>query len=224
MIELEKHYLGVKSEKPLNYFSGIIKEGWPLEKTKRYFFKPQSAETKLLERTKNKEFYGSTSVVQFLFHVEKYNTNILSRHNKISIKKNAFNLKSQIPKIQKSVNSGNFFVGCILKQVKGGFTVDLGGLLCFMPYSLSDGSRFIPYNPRVNTTQLFQSYGLSLVITSEEDLFLNLIVSRKNNVKLLKGLLKRCLKKDLTSIKYKNLPNKKFTGGKRIKTQLSVKR
>ena len=220
MIELEKQYLDLKSEKPLNYFSGIVKKGWPLEKSRRYFSKLESAETKLLERTKNKEFYGSASVVKFLFHVEKYNTNILSRHSKK--KKNSFNLKGQIPKIQKSVNCGNFFIGCVLKQVKGGFTVDLGGLLCFMPYSLSDGSRFLPYNPRINTTQLFQSYGLSLVMTSEEEFFLNLIVSRKNNIKLLKGFLKRFLEKELTSIRYKKLVNQKPIRSRRIKTQLSI--
>lgn len=222
MIELEKQYLDLKLDKSLNYFSGIVKKGWPLEKNKRYFFKPGSIDTKLLERTKNNEFYGSASVVKFLFHVEKYNTNLLSRHSKVSKKKNTFNLKSQIPKIQKSVNYGNFFIGCVLKQVKGGFTVDLGGLLCFMPYSLSDGSRFLPYNPRVNTTQLFQSYGLSLVMTSEEEFFLNLIVSRKNNVKLLKGLLKRYLEKELTSIRYKKLVNQKPIRVRKIKTQLNV--
>jgi len=77
MIELEKQYLDLKSDKPLNYFLGIVKKGWPLEKNKRYFFKPESIDTKLLERTKNNEFYGSASVVKFLFHVEKYNINIL---------------------------------------------------------------------------------------------------------------------------------------------------
>ena len=222
MIELEKQYLDFKSEKPLNYFSGIIKKGWPLEKNMRYFFKSESTDIKLLERAKSKEFHGSVSIVKFLFHVEKYNTNILSRSNKTLKKNKSFNLKKQILEIQKSVNCGNFFIGCVLKQVKGGFTVDLGGLLCFMPYSLSDGSRFLPYNPRVNTTQLFQSYGLSLVMTTEEEFFLNLIVSRKNNVKLLKGLLKKYLEKDLTSIKYKKLLYPISAKSKKMKTQLKV--
>ena len=56
MIELEKQYLDFKSEKPLNYFSGIIKKGWPLEKNMRYFFKSESTDIKLLERAKSKEF------------------------------------------------------------------------------------------------------------------------------------------------------------------------
>ena len=55
---------------------------------------------------------------------------------------------------------------------------------------------------------MFQLCGVSLVVTPEKDVFLNVIVSRKNNDKLLKGLLNRHLEKGLPKLNYSILNNK----------------
>ena len=128
---------------------------------------------------------------------------MLNRHT--SFNKQLFDIKANIPPIKKGLQNDKFFIGCVLKQVKGGFTIDLGGLVCFMPYSLSEGTRFAPYAPKKNAAQLFQAYGLSLVATPEKEIFLNLIVSRKNNIKLLKGLIKNFFKRGGLDLKYSTL-------------------
>jgi len=202
MIELEKVYLNSKLAKDSNYFSKITKNGLPLDSNVRYSFEETSAKATLLERTFPSDTTTKNSVVKFLFRIDEYETNILGRHSTFGLQKKSFEFSEQIPKIKKDIKTGNFLIGCVLKQVKGGFTVDLGGLVCFMPYSLSEGTRFSPYSPDVNTTQLFQSFGLSLVITPEKEVFLNLIVSRKNNAKLLKGLIKKFLKKGFSDLDY----------------------
>jgi hypothetical protein len=140
--------------------------------------------------------------------MNKYDTNILTRDVNPIEELNFYNLGQQLPKIKRNFVDRSFTTGCILKQVKGGYIIELNGLVCFMPYSLSDGNRFSRYNPSLNSIQLFQLCGVSLVVTPEKDVFLNVIVSRKNNDKLLKGLLNRHLEKGLSKLNYSILNNK----------------
>lgn len=200
MVELKSIYLNPRLEKTYHYFSKVVQNGLPLDSTIRYSFKENAVKASVLEKTYES---SSNSVVKFLFRIDKYETNILNRHT--SFNKQSFNIKENIPKIKKGLQNDTFFIGCVLKQVKGGFTIDLGGLVCFMPYSLSEGTRFVPYAPQKNVTQLFQAHGLSLVATPEKEIFLNLIVSRKNNIKLLKGLIKNFFKKSGNNLKYSTL-------------------
>lgn len=202
MFELEKLYINPKIKKTSSYFSRIVKKGFPLENNIRYIFNNDISRAHLLEKDLDNKILEENSIVKFLFRIDKYNTFVLSRHTELNIKGSFSDFKQQLLKIKKSITKSNFFIGCVLKQVKGGFTIELDGLVCFMPYSLSDGSRFSPYKPKVNAIQLFQPCGLSLVIASEGEVFLNLIVSRKNNEKLLKGLLKKSFGKNEKSLTY----------------------
>jgi len=202
MFELEKLYIDPKVKKTSNYFSKIIKKGFPLDSNLRYIFSTNVNKAHLLEKDLDNNLFEENSIVKFLFRVDKYNTFVLSRYMEPSTRGSFLNFKQQLPLIKKSILKNKFFIGCVLKQVKGGFTVELNGLVCFMPYSLSDGSRFSPYKPKTNALQLFQPCGLSLVMSSEGEVFLNLIVSRKNNEKLLKGLLKKCLGKSVLPLIY----------------------
>lgn len=212
MIELEKTYLDPKQNKASVYFSRLVKEGVPLENDIRYYRNFNINEDKVLEKLPNLEFRDVNSIVKFLFRMNKYNTNILTRHVNPIEELNFFNLGQQLPKIKRSFVDRSFTTGCILKQVKGGYIIELNGLICFMPYSLSDGNRFSRYNPALNSIQLFQLCGVSLVITPEKDVFLNVIVSRKNNDKLLKGLLNRHFEKGVFNLNY-SIPNNKKKNG-----------
>ncbi|KAH8042879.1 hypothetical protein SO694_mt00007 (mitochondrion) [Aureococcus anophagefferens] len=203
MIVLEKEYLQSKIEKDSNYLSQLAKKGLPLSNEIRYSFSENSKNANILERPKDSGRSEKNSVVRFLFRIDGYETKMLSRHIAQSGGKVSFDFKNLVPSVKKDVETGNFLIGCVLKQVKGGFTVDLGGLVCFMPYSLSEGTRFASYSPKVNTSQLFQAHDLSLVVTPEKEVFLNLIVSRKNNSKLLKGLFKKFFKKNPSNLVYR---------------------
>ena len=202
MFELEKLYINPKIKNTSNYFSRIVKKGFPLDNNIRYIFNNDISRAHLLEKDLDNRILEENSIVKFLFRIDKYNTFVLSRHTELSIKGSFSDFKQQLLKVKKSIAKSNFFIGCVLKQVKGGFTIELDGIVSFMPYSLSDGSRFSPYKPKVNAIQLFQPCGLSLVIASEGEVFLNLIVSRKNNEKLLKGLFKKCFGKNRKSLTY----------------------
>ena len=208
MIELEKAYLDSRKDKASVYFSRLIKKGVPLENDIRYYRNFNTNEDNLLEKLPNLEFRDVNSIVKFLFRMNKYDTNILTRDVNPIEELNFYNLGQQLPKIKRNFVDRSFTTGCILKQVKGGYIIELNGLVCFMPYSLSDGNRFYRYNPSLNSIQLFQLCGVSLVVTPEKDVFLNVIVSRKNNDKLLKGLLNRHLEKGLSKLNYSILNNK----------------
>lgn len=202
MIALEKEYLHLQLEKESVYLSHFVKKGHPLDKAIRYSFEEGTEKTCLLESPQGTSGFGEHSVAKFLFRLDRYETNLLNRHTCYNSGKETIDFKKLVPSIKKDVETGNFLIGCVLKQVKGGFTIDLGGLVCFMPYSLSEGTRFSSYSPKANTSQLFQAHDLSLVVTPEGDVFINLIVSRKNNMKLLKGVLKKFFDKNLSNLFY----------------------
>ena len=211
MFELEKLYINPKVKQTAKYFSKTLKKGFPLDNNIRYLFSNDLKNVHLLEKAvKDNITRDLNSIVKFLFRIDKYDTLALSRHMKSAMvgKVPFFNLKQKLPQIKKSLMKSNFFIGCVLNQVKGGFIVELNGLVCFMPYSLSDGNRFFPYKPKANAIQLFQPCGLSLVMASKGDVFLNMIVFRNNNEKLLKGLLKRCFGRDDVTLNYPVFTNK----------------
>tara|TARA_B100000768_G_scaffold180871_1_gene202000 strand:+ start:172 stop:984 length:813 start_codon:yes stop_codon:yes gene_type:complete len=220
MIGLKKIYSNSEIAGSYPYFSRIVKNGLPLNRSIRYSFQEELAKASVLEKTYGSSIGKENSVVKFLFSIDKYDTKMLNRHT--SFNKHLFKIKENIPKIKKGLQKDKFFIGCVLKQVKGGFTIDLGGLVCFMPYSLSEGTRFIPYTPKKNTAQLFQAYGLSLVATPEKEIFLNLIVSRKNNIKLLKGLIKNFLKSGSEDLRYSALFNDTVKSSRTKNTQLRL--
>lgn len=167
MIELEKAYLDSRKDKASVYFSRLIKKGVPLENDIRYYRNFNTNEDNLLEKLPNLEFRDVNSIVKFLFRMNKYDTNILTRDVNPIEELNFYNLGQQLPKIKRNFVDRSFTTGCILKQVKGGYIIELNGLVCFMPYSLSDGNRFSRYNPSLNSIQLFQLCGVSLVVTPD---------------------------------------------------------
>jgi len=214
MIELEKKYLPSGLKKKADYLNQIIGSGASFDQAVYYSLKKKSlgiqANTILLD-SQEKDLFdlsAKNSLVKFLFCIYKYNSAIFSRHKASILEKS--NLKNRILKIKKNIHNGDFLAGCILKQVKGGFTVDLEGLICFMPYSLSEGTRLLPYEPKVNSIQLFQAFGFSLVSMKEQELFLNVILSRKQNTKTLKSFLKKKLQNKVFDKNIRFFTNKKF--------------
>jgi hypothetical protein len=195
MIELEKKYLSPGLAKKCTYFSQVIyKEGY-LKGSFRYSLrkspvrKPKIISLDCLDKSVF-SMSAKNTIVKFLFRIKEYDPVVFSRHRKPYLKPGQLNLKNIVSKIKRHLTKGEFLTGCALKKVKGGFTIDLGGLLCFMPYSLAEVTRFIPYAPKALTVQLFQVFGLSLVSMKEQELFLNVILSRKQSTPFLKSLLK----------------------------------
>ena len=138
-----------------------------------------------LEKDKCPENYIKIS---FLFFIKNYSTYAFRKNQKYPSLKNISNLDNQLQSVPNPKKLETLFCGCVLKKVKGGFILDLNGFICFMPYSLSEGSRFAPYEPKLNTVQVFKAHGLSLVSLFDKEIFFNLIVSR--NIFLLKKALK----------------------------------
>ena len=126
--------------------------------------------------------------ISFLFFIKIYSTYAFRKNQKYPSFKNASNLDNKFQSVPNPKKLETLFCGCVLKKVKGGFILDLNGFICFMPYSLSEGSRFAPYEPQLSAIQLFKSHGLSLVSLFDKEIFFNLIASR--NTFLLKKALK----------------------------------
>ena len=228
MIELEKKYLPSNKGTSFTYTSQLVGCGVSFEEGRRYSYRKDSIggePKKVLLRSPERNISNlnnKNSLVNFLFHMEKYETSVFSKE-KGSVKgQNPLSLKSRIASIKQNIEVGEFLAGCALKQVKGGFTIDFEGLICFMPYSLSEGTRFMPYTPKPNAVQLFQAFGLSLVAMREQELYLNVILSRKNNVKFLKTLLKNLFKSGFFNKRPSLSRTKKFNGlkSKNIKLRL----
>ena len=95
MIELEKAYLDSRKDKASVCFSRLIKKGVPLENDIRYYRNFNTNEDNLLEKLPNLEFRDVNSIVKFLFRMNKYNTNILTRDVNPIEELNFYNLGQQ---------------------------------------------------------------------------------------------------------------------------------
>ena len=102
MIELEKAYLDSRKDKASVYFSRLIKKGVPLENDIRYYRNFNTNEDNLLEKLPNLEFRDVNSIVKFLFRMNKYDTNILTRDVNPIEELNFYNLGQQLPKIKRN--------------------------------------------------------------------------------------------------------------------------
>jgi hypothetical protein len=74
-----------------------------------------------------------SSLSKFLFCSGTYETTFFCNYTFFFKRKNLRVLFACFLIIKWHYCCGDFLTGCILKKVKGGFSVDLGGLLCFMP-------------------------------------------------------------------------------------------
>ena len=232
MIDLENALVSSELKSVHAYFSRILKLGIPIKDFIRYsnknILKVEKLKSLLL---KTGSPNTNNPIVKLMFSVDKYKANVFHRPGSVVKKKDKF--VDMIPAIKKSLDSGEPLVGCFLKQVKGGFTVDLGGLVSFMPYSLSGGTRRTPFSPKQNVVQLFHSLGLSLVRTPDQQVFLNPIISRKENSKNIRELLKPFVEKlsesnsNILFSSYqavKKKPEFRLVGGLKVKNAISFSR
>jgi hypothetical protein len=189
MIELADKYLVSRGVGGLGSFfdasdeiSHVVRYGY--EKT----FIEEEFRTLFLDNQKNNP--PLKALVSFLFFVGAYETTIFSQPCS-SLNPIGVSLPARICGIQTTIVEGSFLVGCVLKQVKGGFAVDLGGLVCFMPFSLAGGEALFPYLPKKGVVQVFKTVGFSLVSAKDHGIFLNVILSRVQVVRFLKSFLHR---------------------------------
>jgi len=78
MIGLKKIYSNSEIAGSYPYFSRIVKNGLPLNRSIRYSFQEELAKASVLEKTYGSSIGKENSVVKFLFSIDKYDTKMLN--------------------------------------------------------------------------------------------------------------------------------------------------
>jgi hypothetical protein len=133
MKKLKEHYLS-KLDQKSTYFYQFITVNFFLKRYslgpvyKAFFFKCSTQNFIYL--------FLKSSLSKFLFCSGTYETTFFCNYIFFFKRKNLRVLFACFLTLKWHYSCGDFLTGCILKRVKGGFSVDLGGLLCFMPLYL----------------------------------------------------------------------------------------
>jgi hypothetical protein len=83
-----------------------------------------------------------------------------------------------------------FLVGSLIKKKRGGFTIALSGLLCFLPFKqnlvVKKSFAKVLKKQFITVVRFFNALAFSLILIKKKGLFLNLVLSRKKIINLLK--------------------------------------
>jgi hypothetical protein len=157
MKKLKEHYLNTTDQKAY-YFSQLVTVGFFL---KRYSL--GQVYKSLLLKCSTQNFIHSffkSSLSKFLFCSGIYETTFFCNYIFFFKRKSLNVLSACFLSIKWHYCCGDYLTGCILKRVKGGFTVDLGGLLCFMPLHFVGKNTFSRSLCTSNLVSLFMMYGI----------------------------------------------------------------
>lgn len=131
----------------------------------------------------------------FYFLGEKINKRVISPLEnsatyKINVIKNFFN-KGE-PKKSKSKINKNIETVTALKQIKGGYFLDISSKLSFLPYVLSEERQI-----RSATSHIVEINSTTLTTSNEDKCFLNQVASKINLKKDFELILKKTLRKSI---------------------------
>lgn len=190
-----------KFKKKFDYLENITSKESFFENSIRYCVKKKfkNKQIKLLLLGNKEQSVGNLSIkiilCKFLFSANKKELNLFNKYKPICEKNVQLNLKKNLLKIIQHTNKNELLAGFALKKVNGGFRVDLEGFLCFLPNSLS-GRRSTFFDTTINKVCIFHGLRISLVFIKEQ-LFLNLVLSRRRKAFFLKGLFKKFIQKNV---------------------------
>lgn len=215
MDSLQKKYYFSDINK--GYYEELFKKRFTKDGTASFVFEERNGKKKQLLFLVNQD-YAFTSLNQSrkfkinpLAKIKEFTTQVLKPFLK-------YPERSPLHTKFKDFSSRSFQFGSILKIVKNGSILDLGGIYSFLPTGSKETGKTYHQKRSVREVQLFHIIKLGLIINKENEIFFNVIASRRQSfLQHLKKLLKvfnhqvksigefNASKKQKVHIKHKNV-------------------